>query len=605
MKKSPLVVAKAIAFAFVCQYACAQDDPKAKADAIYTHAFRFDLSNMDSLKIFSRQIMDLSDQADYPLGKIRARIIGAFYSANKFKHDSATLLLNESEKLIDSLHVRDSNEFGYVCYFRGMIAMRMAKFEEAEHLGKQAIAIFGEKHYMVGNCYSLLANIEILRSNQVKALTLFTKAYEAKINAGVGPRFLRSDIESIGRIYQSMGQYDKALDFFRKAYAIAAVSGSHVTEINNLVFLAEIKSVLRDNDSSMYFFQKARALAQSNNDSRMSSIVDNATANHLTRVGRYAESNALVKPLLKRTFSRHSLMGSAIRIVAATNYLHLRKYDSALLLARQGYALIKPFNDERLVQVTKLLSEIFEAKNMRDSSLVYLKLHTEMNDSLYGVENQRKLSTLYADLETLSKQKEIELLEKEKEIEGQQKRALLGGSVLGGTTLIFIIISLILQSRNKKKAHQIEKLALEQDLELKRKSLHEQALKMIYLNNWLSDVEKSLKNLTAEATHNQHTARELLSAIHINKSLEKEWDHFNDYFGTAHTGFFDELNNIQANLTVSEKRLAGLIKMNMTNTEIASLLNIESNSVKTAKYRLKKKIGLTDEEDIHAFFQKL
>lgn len=605
MKPSPLLIAKAIVCAFVFQHAFGQSDSRAKADEIYAHALDYEMSNIDSLRIFSGQIMDLSDQADYALGKVRAKIIGALYGMKRFKLDSAGAILNECEMMIDTYHQRQSEDFGYVCYFRGMIAMRKAAFEEAERQGIEAIRRFGDAHHMVGSCYSLLGNIEILRSNHVKALAFFTKAYQTKAGAGLRLRLLRLDIESIGRIYQSMGQHSKALDHFRKAYAISADGGPYITQVNNLVYLAEIKSVLGENDSAVYFFRKAQTVAEVNNDLAMLAIVDNATANHLTKIGRYNESNALAIPLLKKTFSRHSLMGAAIRIVASTNYLHLKNYDSALLLARQSYWLIKPFGDERLVQVTKLLSQIFEAKNLRDSSLVYLKIHTEMNDSLYGVENQRKLSTLYADLETLSKQKEIELLEKQREIEGQQKKNLVVGSVLGGIALIFIIISLILQFRNKKKAHQLEKLGLERDLDLRKKSLHEQALKMIYLNNWLGDVEKSLKKLTTDVPGSQHAVRELLSAIHINKSLDKEWDHFNDYFGTAHSGFFDHVNNIQANLTLSEKRLAGLIKMNMTNSEIASLLNIESNSVKTAKYRLKKKVGLSDEEDIHAFFHKL
>jgi DNA-binding NarL/FixJ family response regulator len=119
----------------------------------------------------------------------------------------------------------------------------------------------------------------------------------------------------------------------------------------------------------------------------------------------------------------------------------------------------------------------------------------------------------------------------------------------------------------------------------------------------LAEVEESLRKIKTVSNGNPKEVQELLSSIHINKSLEKEWDNFTDYFGSVHVGFYEKFNGLFPNVTLSEKRLAGLIRMNMTNSEIAGILNIESSSVKTAKYRLKKKVGLNDEQDIHSFLQ--
>lgn len=54
-------------------------------------------------------------------------------------------------------------------------------------------------------------------------------------------------------------------------------------------------------------------------------------------------------------------------------------------------------------------------------------------------------------------------------------------------------------------------------------------------------------------------------------------------------------------MSISEKRLAGLIRMDLTNREIAGILSIEDSSVKTAKHRLKKKLALTDEQNLYQF----
>ena len=44
--------------------------------------------------------------------------------------------------------------------------------------------------------------------------------------------------------------------------------------------------------------------------------------------------------------------------------------------------------------------------------------------------------------------------------------------------------------------------------------------------------------------------------------------------------------------------------MNMSNHDIKNLLNINQESVRTHKYRLKRKLGLRKEEDLRTYFQQ-
>jgi DNA-binding CsgD family transcriptional regulator len=45
--------------------------------------------------------------------------------------------------------------------------------------------------------------------------------------------------------------------------------------------------------------------------------------------------------------------------------------------------------------------------------------------------------------------------------------------------------------------------------------------------------------------------------------------------------------------------------MNLTNKEIASILNISVRGVETARYRLRKRLGMSHEQDMSAFLEKL
>lgn len=47
---------------------------------------------------------------------------------------------------------------------------------------------------------------------------------------------------------------------------------------------------------------------------------------------------------------------------------------------------------------------------------------------------------------------------------------------------------------------------------------------------------------------------------------------------------------------------ASLIKMDLADREIASLVNIEASGIKMAKYRLKKKLQLSVEGDIQILY---
>jgi tetratricopeptide (TPR) repeat protein/DNA-binding CsgD family transcriptional regulator len=584
-----------------------QESLKAEADALYLSVSNLDVGKMDSLKILSKRIWEISAEARYDLGIIRSKLVGASYGINTFKLDSALTLLAESGKLIKSnSDFQNSMEEGMMNFYVGQVKFRKMKLDEAEGSANRALALFEVHHnlLMMGATYAMLGTIEKLRDNEFKALSSFLKAYKLKIESGAPPTNLRTELQEIGHSYVQMGQSEKALEYFRRGQRIfAAIAADHLVLGNIYNAMGNAKSELSENDSALYYFLLSKEIAETHKNTALTAMVNSRIANLFTSVNRYKESNALVIPMIKMAgHSRFSPMAGSIRITAATNYFHLKKYDSAMLFAKQAFRMA---TSDQLKQAlcSKIISDIFKARGNNDSALHYLGIHSQANTTFSNLDNQRKLSTLYAEIETLSKQNEIELLEKQKALDNAEKKFVIWGSGFGAVSFILVIITLRLQYHNKKKAHAVEKLHLQQELHLKEKDLHTQALKMIYLNNGITEIEANLKKLQAGTEGSQ--VQQLLSTIHINKSLEKEWDNFNKYFSSVHSDFHEKINARYLNLSISDTRLAGLIRMNMTNSEIASILNIESNSVKMAKYRLKKKVGLTDDDDIHTFLQKL
>lgn len=72
-----------------------------------------------------------------------------------------------------------------------------------------------------------------------------------------------------------------------------------------------------------------------------------------------------------------------------------------------------------------------------------------------------------------------------------------------------------------------------------------------------------------------------------------------------HPSFFDLLTGRFPSLSQTEIRLTALVKLNLGNKEIATLLNIESKSVHMARYRLRKRLNLGENDDLNRFVREL
>jgi DNA-binding CsgD family transcriptional regulator len=84
-------------------------------------------------------------------------------------------------------------------------------------------------------------------------------------------------------------------------------------------------------------------------------------------------------------------------------------------------------------------------------------------------------------------------------------------------------------------------------------------------------------------------------------SIDKDWEDFRLQFEQVHQGFFKQLKDQCPELSTSELKLCALIKLNLSMKETPTILGISPESVKTARYRLRKKLQLSHEENLIDF----
>lgn len=107
---------------------------------------------------------------------------------------------------------------------------------------------------------------------------------------------------------------------------------------------------------------------------------------------------------------------------------------------------------------------------------------------------------------------------------------------------------------------------------------------------------------------NDPARAELLSianSIKISANNNKLWDDFKLYFEETNPGFLLELAQKYPLLTPVDLKYCCYLKMNMSNDDIRNLLGIDQRSVRTHKYRLKKKMALSAEQDLRSHLRTI
>ena len=94
---------------------------------------------------------------------------------------------------------------------------------------------------------------------------------------------------------------------------------------------------------------------------------------------------------------------------------------------------------------------------------------------------------------------------------------------------------------------------------------------------------------------------EIKKTIKINAINKQEWKAFETNLNQIHNEFIINLSKKYTNLTSKDIKLCVLLKMNLTSKEIAPMMNISFRGVELQRYRLRKKLGITQEENLNKF----
>ncbi|MFH6985007.1 triple tyrosine motif-containing protein [Marinoscillum luteum] len=188
------------------------------------------------------------------------------------------------------------------------------------------------------------------------------------------------------------------------------------------------------------------------------------------------------------------------------------------------------------------------------------------------------------------------VVEKEKTREEEKKKR----------TVLELELDQMRLEREKERIERDKKI-LEEDVIFKSKELANYTMLLVKKRELLTDLREDLKELkeVAKNERSRNMLRNLIRKIGVNLNDEEHIHVFEANFERVHDDFFQELKTYFPDLTSKELRLCALVKMNLTNKEIAPILNISLRGVETARYRLRKRLSLDHEENMVEFLEKL
>ncbi len=159
------------------------------------------------------------------------------------------------------------------------------------------------------------------------------------------------------------------------------------------------------------------------------------------------------------------------------------------------------------------------------------------------------------------------------------------------------ILKMELKKENELNIQEYEKHILELELQTKSSEVAGKSLSIAKQSEMIDNIQHILDT---EKDFNKLKS-EIKKAIKINEVNKHEWEIFETNLNQIHNEFIINLSKKFPNLTPKDIKLCVYLKMNLSSKEIAPMMNISFRGVELHRYRLRKKLNLTQDENLSKF----
>ena len=478
----------------------------------------------------------------------------------------------------------------------GNIAWGRSDYLEALHQYNNLLDLTmrSEDSVMISKSYNNLGSVFYRMGMMQEAADHYFKALEIKERIGASPKSIAMSYNNIGSTYDNIGDKQYAKELLTKAVEIRRQIGDSLGLSDTYHNLARLYRDEENFESAEQYFKDAVLIKTELNNLRGLANTLNSLGNLYEIQGRVDSAEFYYNKSIevaKESSSGYELVQAFIS--QANLFFTQGRLDEALVMVR-GWEKILPSISTWLLKVDAniLKSQIYESLNKQDSALHYYRIYVAARDSLASQENKNYINKLKWQYETEKK----ELL-----IQDQERKITFSYIIALATVVLLVLI--INRLFAQRKINRLNKERFDAEVDYKNRLLASRTMDINNFENLLNDLKEQIDQTSKETP--EKLATNLKKAIKHKLKDVNDWGEVKMHFEEVHPRFFEKVSKIQPSLTPNEQKHFAYIKMKISNKEIARMLNVNLASIHVVHHRIKKKLGLSENESLAEYVDQL
>lgn len=484
-----------------------------------------------------------------------------------------------------------------------------------------------------------IVNLALIQASAYQSMGMSTPAINIYFNTLEETKKYRMDdmtaiiYNNLGSSFQHQREYTQADTFFNKAIQINESRKDKQKLFVNYNNLAVTYAKQQNHDKALEYAFLAIHQLDAEKDKDMIMLMQQSIASIYLNRNEPLLALKIIQEVEKyqRQKGQSPFLIYTYRLLAQI-YLHLNRTDAALeALQKAKQQADLCHNDKEQVPLLSLFAEIYAEKNEYANAYRDLARAVSIKDSLSDIENRHQ----FTDIEEMYLAGQERNRQESVAAEQERKK-----NAIVYTLLIVIIVSLVvillrnrlssarkraasaeslqeahrqfeaeLQRKEEEKAQLEKQLASQDEILLQQKrEMASLSIQSVQNENYIEKLNEEMKRLLLEInvkeTEKRKHIKEIISKIN-QYSTQSNWEEFRYRFENVHDSFFQKLSAQYPDLTTNDQHLCALLKLGLSTKEIAAITFKEVRSIESGRNRLRKKLGLSEKEDLAKFLAQI
>jgi len=455
----------------------------------------------------------------------------------------------------------------------------------------QLVLETGILNYKVGMFY-------FINKNNVQACEYFFRANDQfRLLGYENVREISYYLANEGNFYYSVGDFDKAKTLLETA--LTYIGNGKEMKMRSKISVINTLGLIYRNDKqypqAIGQFNKALKLAINNKDTAWIGIARGNIGSVYFNLRQYQTALPYIESDYNLSIKSGELNNGVIALLRLAKIsIDNHQLDKATTQLDSSKKILNKSKDDVLEQWTTyydLRSQLAEKKGDAGDYIVNRKKFEQDNDSLSRRNNISAIEKVKMRWEIDRHLQQLNILKERQKISEIKVDAAIMIVVLLVVVSFLVFRQQQIKTKRDKTLWLAEKNRVDEELKNATSELKQFTENIRQKNALIETFKEEIDRLRSISASQSDTAL-LENKLMAHLMTDENWAEFKVLFSKVYPGFFINLNKNHQHLSATDTRMLALIKLGLTNAEMAGALGITVEGIKKAKQRLRKKIDI-------------